>query len=237
MIMKQLARIGALVIVLLGSGCATTNNPNDPLEGYNRAMFSFNDAADRAVAQPVAKAYKAVTPDFVRTGVSNFFGNIGDLWSGINQLFQGRIEAGVSSLMRVAINTTFGLGGILDVGTEVRLPAEKSDFGQTLGKWGVGAGPYLVLPLLGPSTLRDTAGLPADFYGNLWSYKDPVRVRNIGTGVRFVNLRAQYLDAGNLLEDAALDKYSFVRDAYLQRRKGQIDGASKAPDHDEGDWE
>ncbi len=237
MIIKHFARMSTLVIVLLGSGCATTNNPDDPLEGYNRAMFSFNDTADRVVAQPVAKAYKAVTPQFFRTGVSNFFGNIGDLWSGINQLFQGRIEVGAASIMRVAINTTFGLGGVLDVGTEMRLPSEKSDFGQTLGKWGVGSGPYVVLPLLGPSTLRDTAGLPADFYGNLWSYKDPVYIRNIGTGVRVVNLRAQFLDAGTLLEDAALDKYSFVRDAYLQRRKSQIEGSKESSHNDEGDWE
>lgn len=237
MIFKYLARMSALVFVLLATGCATTNNPDDPLEGFNRAMFTFNDAADRTVAQPVAKAYKAVTPGFFRTGVSNFFGNLSDLWSGINQLFQGRIEAGASSLMRVAINTTFGLGGLLDIGTEMRLPSEKSDFGQTLGKWGVGSGPYLVLPLLGPSTLRDTAGLPADFYGNVWSYKDPVSVRNTGTGLRLVNTRSQYLEAGNLLEDAALDKYSFVRDAYLQRRKSQIDGASAPVETDEGDWE
>lgn len=234
---KHFMRIGAFVVVLLGSGCATTNNPNDPLEGYNRAMFSFNDAADRTVAQPVAKAYKAVTPQFVRTGVSNFFSNISDLWSGINQLLQGRIEAGAASIMRVAINTTFGLGGFLDVSTEMRLPTEKSDFGQTLGKWGVGAGPYVVLPLLGPSTLRDTAGLPADVYGNLWGYKDPVWVRNSGVGLNIVNTRAKYLDAGNLLEDAALDKYSFVRDAYLQRRKSQIDGTTESKQTDDGDWE
>jgi phospholipid-binding lipoprotein MlaA len=236
-VMNYFMRIGALIVVLLGSGCATTNNPNDPLEGYNRAMFSFNDGVDRAVAQPVAKAYKAVTPQFVRTGVSNFFGNISDLWSGINQIFQGRIEAGASSLMRVAINTTIGLGGLLDVAGEMRLPSEKSDFGQTLGKWGVGSGPYVVLPLLGPSTLRDTVGLPADFYGNLWTYKDPVSVRNTGTLVGFVNLRARYLDTANLLEDASLDKYSFVRDAYLQRRQSQIDGASTQNDEDDGDWE
>jgi phospholipid-binding lipoprotein MlaA len=234
---KHLMRIGAFVVVLLGSGCATTNNPNDPLEGYNRAMFSFNDAADRTVAQPVAKAYKAVTPQFMRTGVSNFFSNISDLWSGINQLLQGRIEAGAASIMRVAINTTFGLGGFLDVSTEMRLPTEKSDFGQTLGKWGVGAGPYVVLPLLGPSTLRDTAGFPVDVYGNLWGYKDPVWVRNSGVGLNLVNTRAKYLDAGNLLEDAALDKYSFVRDAYLQRRKSQIDGATESKSTDDGDWE
>jgi phospholipid-binding lipoprotein MlaA len=234
---KHFMRIGAFVVVLLGSGCATTNNPNDPLEGYNRAMFSFNDAADRTVAQPVAKAYKAVTPQFMRTGVSNFFSNISDLWSGINQLLQGRIEAGAASIMRVAINTTFGLGGFLDVSTEMRLPTEKSDFGQTLGKWGVGAGPYVVLPLLGPSTLRDTAGFPVDVYGNLWGYKDPVWVRNSGVGLNLVNTRAKYLDAGNLLEDAALDKYSFVRDAYLQRRKSQIDGATESKSTDDGDWE
>jgi len=222
--MKYAARIAALALATTLTGCATSNNPNDPLEGFNRAMFSFNDGVDRVALKPAAQAYDTVVPGPVQTGIGNFFGNIGDLWSSINQLLQGRIEQGVSTFMRVAINTTFGLGGVLDVATEARLPREKSDFGQTLGKWGVGSGPYVVLPFFGPSTLRDTAGLPIDLYGDLWTYKRPIRWRNVGSVVRVIDRRAQLLDASNLLEDAALDKYDFVRDAYLQRRQSQING-------------
>ncbi|HZS80095.1 MAG TPA: VacJ family lipoprotein [Herbaspirillum sp.] len=221
--MKYIARIGALVMVVALSGCATSNNPSDPLEGFNRAMFSFNDAVDKVALKPTAQAYQFALPDFVQAGIGNFFGNIGDLWSAVNQLLQGRVETGVTSFMRVAVNTTFGLGGVLDVSTEARLPKQQSDFGQTLGIWGVGSGPYLVLPLLGPSMVRDTAALPADFYGNLWSYKKPVRWRNAGAGIHIVDRRAQLLEAGSLLEDVALDKYDFVRDTYLQSRQARID--------------
>lgn len=220
-------RLGAFALAAAAlTGCASTNsNPNDPLEGFNRSMFSFNDTLDRVALKPAAQAYDTVVPTPVQHGVGNFFGNLGDVWSSINQLLQGRIEQGVSTFMRVAINTTFGLGGVLDVATEARLPREKSDFGQTLGTWGVGAGPYVVLPLFGSSTVRDTVGMPVDFYGDLWTYKHPTRWRNVGTVVRMVDRRAQLLDASTLLEDAALDKYDFVRDAYLQRRQSQINGA------------
>ncbi len=216
-------------MVLVGAigGCASPGNPNDPLEGYNRTMFSVNDNIDTYAFKPVAEGYKTITPSFVQTGVGNFFGNLGDLWSATNELLQGRGEVGVSSLMRVAINTTFGLGGVLDIATEARLPKQKSDFGQTLGVWGVGSGPYIVLPLLGSSTLRDVAGTPFDWYGDPWSYKRPVDVRNIGTVVQMVDRRAQLLDAGNLLNDIALDKYVFMRDAYLQSRQSQIDAAKE----------
>jgi len=223
--MKYVTRVSTLALVVALSGCATATNPNDPLEGFNRAMFSFNDTLDNAAMKPVAKAYRYVLPNFVQTGISNFFGNIGDLWSAVNQLMQGRGEAGVSSIMRVAINTTFGLGGLLDVSTESHLPRQNSDFGQTLGRWGVGAGPYVMLPLLGPSTVRDTVALPVDWTGDLWSHTTPVDVRNVGTGLRLVDRRAQLLDATSLLEDVALDRYDFIRDAYLQRRQAQIESA------------
>lgn len=228
--MKYASRIGALALVATLSGCATTNNPNDPLEGFNRAMFSFNDTLDQVALKPAAQAYEFALPNFVQTGIGNFFGNIGDLWSAVNQIMQGRIETGVTSFMRVAVNTTFGLAGVLDISSEARLTKERSDFGQTLGKWGVGAGPYVVLPLLGPSTVRDTVALPADIYGDLWTYKTPVGWRNVGSGIRIIDKRAQLLDATNLLEDVALDKYDFVRDTYLQSRQAKINAGTHKDD-------
>jgi len=226
--MNQIKQLAAAALIVTVTGCAssgTPGNPGDPLEGYNRMMFKINDKVDTVAFQPLAKGYQTVTPGFVQTGIGNFFGNLGDLWSAVNQLLQGRGEAGFTSLTRVAFNTTFGLGGVLDIATEAHLTKQKSDFGQTLGVWGVGAGPYVVMPLLGSSTLRDVAGTPIDLYGDPWHYKYPVDVRNIGTVVRLVDRRAQLLSASNLLEDASLDKYVFVRDAYLESRQAQIDAA------------
>lgn len=232
---KALLLTGALVL----GGCASSGanqTPGDPFEGYNRAMFSFNDGVDRAVLKPVATAYKDVTPSFVQTGVSNFFGNIGDVWTMINNFLQGKVENGLNDFMRIALNTTFGFGGVLDIASEAGLQKHNEDFGQTLGTWGVSSGPYVVLPLLGPSTLRDTAGLPADIYGNPWTYVTPVDVRNTGAVVRVVDQRATLLGATNLMEEAALDRYSFMRDAYLQRRQSLVyDGnppPAPLPDYD-----
>lgn len=202
-------------------------NPRDPLEGFNRAMFNFNDSLDQAVLKPVAQTYRDVTPSFVQTGVGNFFSNIGDVWNAVNNLLQGKVAEGSSDVMRFAFNSTFGLAGLLDIASPAGLPKHREDFGQTLGRWGVRSGPYLVLPLLGSSTVRDALATPVDMKGNLWSYKEPVYIRNIGTGVRLVDARASVLDAGSLIEEAALDKYVFIRDAYLQRRASQI-----APEED-----
>ncbi|AMO98405.1 vacJ like lipofamily protein [Collimonas arenae] len=227
--MKMTMRLGSLAMVAALSGCATTgntsnSNPQDPLEGFNRAMFSFNDTLDKVALKPVATAYRSWLPSFVQTGIHNFFGNIGDVWSSVNGFLQGNVADGTSDVMRVAVNSTLGLGGLLDISSEAGLQKHNKDFGQTLGKWGIGSGPYLVLPLFGPSNIRDTAALPVDFYGDLWSYKYPVRWRNTGSVVRLIDKRANLLDAGDLLEDAALDKYQFVRDAYTQRRQSQIKG-------------
>ncbi|MFC5472944.1 VacJ family lipoprotein [Paraherbaspirillum soli] len=222
--MTNMTRLAAVAMIAALSGCATTHNPQDPLEGYNRAMFSFNDTVDKVALKPVATAYRNWLPSFVQTGVHNFFGNLGDIWSSVNGFLQGNVADGTSDVMRVAVNTTFGLGGLLDVSSEAGLQKHNKDFGQTLGKWGVGSGPYLVLPLFGPSNIRDTAALPVDFRGDLWSYKYPVRWRNTGSVVRLIDKRANLLDASEMLEDAALDKYEFVRDAYTQRRQSQIRG-------------
>ena len=228
--MKTTTLVSALAVVAVMSGCATTggaSNPQDPLEGFNRAMFTVNDKFDQIALKPVATAYRNWLPSFVQTGVNNFFGNLADVWSAANGYLQGNGVDGTTAVMRVAVNTTFGLGGLLDVSSAAGLQKKNKDFGQTLGVWGVGSGPYLVLPLFGPSNIRDAAALPVDFYGDIWSYKYPVRWRNTGEVVRLVDKRANLLDASTLLEDAALDKYEFVRDAYTQRRQSQIDGPSK----------
>ena len=213
----------AAAAVLALTGCATTaNNPQDPFEGYNRAVYSFNDAVDRTVLKPTATAYKKVLPGFAQTGVNNFFGNLSDAWSSINNFLQGKGEAGATDFGRVAVNSTFGIFGLLDIASEAGMQKHNEDFGQTLGKWGVPSGPYLMLPLLGPSTVRDTAALPADFAGDIWAYKTPVNWRNVGAGVRVVDKRATLLDASSLMEDAALDRYEFLRDGFLQRRQSQV---------------
>jgi phospholipid-binding lipoprotein MlaA len=213
----------ALCLAVLLSGCATTGkDPRDPWEGYNRQITEFNLVLDENVLEPVAKGYQAVFPGLVRAGVSNFFGNLGDAWSTVNSALQLKPKHTVENLMRVLVNSTFGILGVLDVATEVGIERHTEDFGQTLGYWGVGAGPYVVLPVLGPSTLRDTAALAVDFKGDWVALQDDVAFRNSAYVLRGVNQRAKLLRAGNMLEEAALDKYTFVRDAYLQRRQSQV---------------
>ncbi|CAN7168954.1 MULTISPECIES: MlaA family lipoprotein [Duganella] len=211
----------ALGVTVLLAGCAGPN-PRDPYEGFNRAMFSFNDTVDTYALKPAATAYKNVLPSFVQTGVNNFFGNLADAWSAVNNLLQGNGQAGMSDVSRFALNSTVGIVGLFDIASEAGLQKHKEDFGQTLGVWGVPSGPYLMLPLLGPSTVRDTAALPLDIKGDIWAYKEPVYIRNTGTALRVVDQRANLLDASSLLEDAALDRYEFIRDGYLQRRESQI---------------
>ncbi|WP_411883785.1 VacJ family lipoprotein [Polaromonas sp. YR568] len=217
----------AVLAVTLLQGCATGPgaNPTDPLEPFNRAMFGFNEGVDRAVLKPVATVYRDVTPQPVRTGVTSFFGNISDVWAIVNNLLQGKGEYAADSLARVTTNTLWGLGGIFDVATELKIPKHSEDFGQTLGVWGVGSGPYLVLPLLGPSTVRDTAGLVVDSQLDLVTQASNVRVRNSLTTLRVVNGRANLLGAGDVLDQAALDKYSFTREIYQQRRSSLIGNA------------
>lgn len=218
--MKPMPCMMVLAAVIALGGCATAN-PKDPLEPFNRAMFGFNDAIDKAAVKPVAEAYSTL-PSFVQIGVGNFFGNLGDAWTAVNNFLQGKVGDGLSDVMRVAVNTTMGLGGLLDIGSDAGLPKHREDFGQTLGKWGVKSGAYVVLPVLGPSTVRDTFALPLDYQGDPWHYKRPVSVRNIGSVLRAVDARASVLDATNLVEEAALDRYVFVRDAFLQRRESKV---------------
>lgn len=222
--------VGKLLIAAALSGCATSTNPRDPFEGFNRAMFNFNDALDEHALKPVATAYQENLPSVVQTGIGNFFGNIGDIWTAVNNLLQGKVADGASDFMRVAINSTFGLLGLIDIGSDVGLQKHKQDFGATLGVWGVGSGPYVVLPFFGPTTMRDAAALPIDYSGDLWQNATPIKLRNTGSVLRVVDKRAVLLDASNLLEDAALDRYEFVRDAYLQRRASQISRDSWSSD-------
>ncbi|MBB1072891.1 VacJ family lipoprotein [Rhodoferax sp. 4810] len=228
------ARSALLAVVLVLSACATgpNANPRDPLEPFNRGVYGFNDAVDRAVVKPVATAYRDVLPSPVRTGVSNFFNNLQDLWSFVNNSLQLKGEGAGNSIVRFGVNTAFGLGGLLDIATEMRIERFTEDFGQTLGHWGIGAGPYVVLPLLGPSTLRDTAALPVDMSGNAVSQISDVPTRNSATVLGLVSRRAQLLDASKMLDEVALDPYTFTRDAFLQRRRNLVyDG--NPPDEDE----
>lgn len=206
----------ASLLCLALAGC-TTANPKDPFENYNRAMFRFNDAVDNVALKPAAEAY-AKTPSFIRTGIGNFFSNLGDPWTALNNLLQGRVEDALNSGMRFAVNSTFGLGGLLDIGSAAGMPKHSEDFGQTLGVWGVAQGPYLVLPLMGPSNVRDAVTVPINASGNPLGYIDPVGWRSIGYGVRTIDQRAALLSASELLDAVALDRYQFVRDAYIQRR-------------------
>jgi phospholipid-binding lipoprotein MlaA len=212
----------ALAAVATLSACATGSNPKDPFEKFNRSMFAFNDAVDQAALKPAATAYKTVLPSFVQTGVNNFFGNLSDVWTAANNLMQGKVSDGMSDVSRVVMNSTFGVVGLFDVGSALGLQKHNEDFGQTLGYWGMPAGPYVMLPLLGPSTLRDTAGLPLDIAADPWMYVDPTNVRMLGTVTRVVDQRAVLLDASDLLEAAALDRYEFIRDGFLQRRQNKV---------------
>jgi len=208
---------GLLALALL-QGCAVGPNPRDPFEPFNRSVTRFNDGLDEAIVKPVAQAYQDTVPSPVRTGVNNFFGNLSDAWSFVNNVLQAKPQAAVDSFMRVSVNTLIGLGGVLDWATPMGIERHREDFGKTLGRWGVATGPYLVLPVLGPSTVRDAAARVVDAKGDLVLQIDNVPVRNSLYVLRAVDLRASLLRAGEVLDQAALDKYSFTRDAYLQRR-------------------
>ncbi|VVE19208.1 MlaA family lipoprotein [Pandoraea terrigena] len=223
------------------AGCATVTNPSpaDPIEGFNRSMYTFNDTLDKTVMTPVAKGYRFAVPQPARDMVTNFFSNVGDVYNFANNLLQLEVTAAAQDLMRLTINTFLGVGGLVDFATPAGLPKHSQDFGVTLGKWGLPDGPYLVLPVLGPSTVRDTVGMAGNMFIDPTSYINPNWVSYSIYGVRIVNTRANLLDASNLLEAAALDPYSFTRDAYLARRKYLINGGASGnaalPNYEEED--
>jgi len=238
--MKMRTAVLAMLATGLMSGCATGPNrtPGDPLEPMNRVIFNVNDKVDTAVAVPLAKGYQKVTPQPLRQAISNFFSNIGDLDNFANSMLQLHITEAVETLMRFTMNTVFGVGGLLDFATPAGLPKHKQDFGLTLGRWGMPSGPYLVLPLFGPSSFRDSVGFAVDFRFNPIHYLD-WEPRTVLYGVQFLSVRSDLLGATSLLQQAALDKYSFVRDAYTQQRRALLRGTG-APEQalpDYGDLE
>lgn len=205
------------------AGCASTKDPRDPLESVNRSVFSFNDTVDKVATKPVAKGYVAVVPPPVRGGVSNFFGNFRDVTTAVNNLLQGKVKNAFIDVGRITVNSTVGFFGVFDVASRIGLEKHYEDFGQTLGVWGVGDGPYLVLPFFGPSNARDAVGLGGDYFTDPEFFLfTAVPVNYIVFGTRAVNARANLLDTEQMLNVAALDRYAFVREAYLQYRRSQI---------------
>lgn len=222
---QRLIRVLVLAFVLGLVGCATgpNTNPKDPFEPMNRSISRFNDVADDNVLKPVATGYKNWVPELLQTGVRNVFNNLSDLWSTVNSALQLKGRNTVESFARVSINTTIGIYGIFDVASYLNIDRHPEDFGQTLGYWGVPSGPYVVMPLLGPSTLRDsTSALLVDTHGDFVRNLDHISTRNSALGLRIVDKRASLLKAVNMLNEASLDKYAFTRDAYLQYRRAQV---------------
>ena len=220
----QASRLSCVVLLFLLSGCASLqtaqgdSEDRDPFEGFNRAMFSFNKGVDKAVLKPVATGYANVIPRPIRTGVSNFFSNLAYPTVIVNAFLQGKFAQGISDASRFFTNSIFGVLGIFDVATAWDMPAHNEDFGQTFGYWGMGEGPYLVLPFFGPSNPRDGIGLALDFQTDILSYYHDDTRRYIARGVKIIDRRSNLLSAGRILDEAALDPYSFTREAYRQRR-------------------
>ncbi len=230
------SRLAALAAAaLLAGGCASVDDPRDPLEPINRAVFEFNETVDRNVLKPVAQAYADTVPQTARTGVSNFFGNLYDFWNAVNNLLQGKVSTALSDVGRIALNTTVGLLGVVDVASRVGLEKSNEDIGQTLGWWGLGPGPYIVIPFLGPSSLRDGVGVVTEIvYDPLTRWTDDeAGWRWSLWGLRIVSFRASLLGTERILDVAATDRYAFVRDAYFQRRRNLIWDGRPPRDPDE----
>lgn len=225
--------ITACLVALLLAGCASQAN-KDPLESMNRGIYKFNDVTDKAVFKPVAKGYKAIAPTPVRTGINNFFNNLRTLPSILNNLLQFKLANAFTETGRFVINTTFGVAGFIDMAGMDKVPVHKEDFGQTLGHWGFGNGAYLVLPFLGPSTVRDTTGLvfdtvttdPITYTHNIGE----IRLHNQLRTVQFIDKRTELLDATDMVDEASLDPYAFMRDAYLQHRANALTDGTNGND-------
>lgn len=225
---RMVLRSALLLAAGLAAGAATASD--DPLEGVNRTVSRFNDHADRLLLKPLAQGYTAAVPFGARVMVSNFFGNLRDIPTALNDALQGKFGDAATDVGRIVVNSTLGIVGVIDVASEMGLRKNKEDFGQTLGAWGVPAGPYLVLPLLGPSTVRDTAALPVDYWtAGIVLTTQSIPVRNSLAGLRVVDERASLLGSDTALDEAAIDRYVFLRSFYLQRRDMQVRDAEDAP--------
>lgn len=226
---KRFAQVGLLAAAVFLTGCATSGNPKDPIEGFNRAMYRVHDGIDTVILKPVATGYDTVLPDPVQTGVTNFFSNIGDLMVSVNNLLQGKVGDAATDLSRVLVNTSVGILGIFDVASSEGLTKHDEDFGQTFGRWGAESGAYVFIPVFGPRTVRDTAGLVFDLWTDPIGYVDHVPTRNSALALRAVNTRANLLPADKVIEEAAIDKYSYIRDAYLQSRRNLVYDGNPPP--------
>jgi phospholipid-binding lipoprotein MlaA len=220
LLVKSVVSLSA--VACLSGAAIAGDNPNDPAEGFNRAMFAVNEGLDTVIAKPLAQGYDYIAPVPVRAVVGNFFSNIADVMTGVNNLLQGKPSQAFSDWGRVLVNTTIGIAGTMDVASEFGLDKNYEDFGQTMGVWGVGEGAYLFWPVIGPRTVRDTAGFVVDSYTDPVTYVEPVDVRNIMIGVRYIDQRAALLPTDKIIDEGALDKYAYIRDAYLQHRRNAV---------------
>jgi len=211
---------GTVALALGGCAVATAPIRGDPLEGMNRAVFSFNEAIDDALLEPLATGYQAVLPQFVRMSIDNFFRNFNDGWSAVNQLLQAKPAAALEMGLRFSVNTVFGFGGFVDI-AGAGIERRPEDFGQTLGRWGLPPGPFLVLPLLGPSTLRDTTALALDLRALPGAFLEQPERFAVDT-LQLISVRAGLLSTTRTLDEIALDKYSLIRDGYLARRRSLV---------------
>jgi phospholipid-binding lipoprotein MlaA len=231
---KVLAIVLATASLL--AGCHTVpkdqQDPRDPFESVNRSIYKFNDRVDRAVLRPTARAYRTVVPQFVRNSVGNFFSNINDIKVVLNNTLQGKFTTAYADFGRVMINSTLGVVGLFDIASEAGIEKHNEDFGQTLGWYGMNDGPYIMLPLFGPSSVRDTIGFGVDYLTDPLTYVDPSAAQNTITGTRIIQRRAELLDASNVLK-TTLDPYQFMRDAYLQRRRNLVYDGNPPPDKDD----
>jgi phospholipid-binding lipoprotein MlaA len=228
--MKTIPRLLAAGALALLAGCAATPSKVDPLEPMNRALYKVHDVLDTNIVKPVAEGYVSVVPQFMRTGFANVFNNIDDLFSAVNGLLQGKPDKAGNDLGRVLINTFFGMGGLIDIASDAGIERGNEDFGQTFAVWGIPQGPYLFIPLFGPTTVRDGAGVIVRIAVGPVGYIHEVPLRNSIYGVGYVDLRSQVLESGSILDTAALDRYIFIRNAYLQRRRYLIFDGKPPPE-------
>jgi phospholipid-binding lipoprotein MlaA len=228
--LKAIYQRGAVVLCVLLSACATPmaerSDPRDPYENLNRKVFVVNQVFDQVLLKPVARGYSNYAPNFVQTTIGNFFGNLADVWTAVNNFLQGKPREGIQDTGRVAVNTVFGVAGLADVATKLGFPKHQEDFGQTLGVWGVKPGPFVMLPLFGPSTMRDAVAKPLDLYADPLNLSTRADVEYSLRAMRLVDDRARLLPTTDMIEKVALDPYQFVRDAHFQQREARVNDAN-----------